>query len=84
MFAGSEKLGQPLPLSNFVADEKSVMPHAPHSYVPAALFAYSAPVNGRSVADSRSTAYWSGESSLRHCAAVFSIFVLTWGKNRDR
>jgi hypothetical protein len=35
--AGSVKLGQPLPDSNFVSDVNSSLPQAAHAYVPSAL-----------------------------------------------
>src|SRR4051794_40180380 len=34
------------------------------------------PVNGGSVAACRRTAYWSGESSSRHCSSVLAIFSM--------
>jgi hypothetical protein len=46
---GSQKLGQPVPESNFVFELKSLFPHAAHIYVPLFLFLRYFPVNAGSV-----------------------------------
>jgi hypothetical protein len=48
-FIGSVKLGQPVPESNLVSDEKSSASHPAQTYVPSSLVWTSSPVNGRSV-----------------------------------
>ena len=54
---GAQKLGQPVPLSNFVADEKLSRPQPAHANVPRRFSCSSGLVNGRSVDSWRSTAY---------------------------
>jgi len=69
----SKKLGQPDPDSNFVSDEKSGVPHAAHTYVPASLFSSSSPVNGASVPFSRRILYCSGVSRFSQSASDMSL-----------
>ena len=69
--SGAQKLGQPVPLSNLVVDEKSVEAQPAQANVPRRFSCRSGLVNGRSVASCRSTAYCSGVRSLRHSASVW-------------
>src|ERR1022692_91177 len=78
VFAGSVKLGQPLPESNFASDENSSLPHAAQVYAPCSLLWSNAPVNGASVPARRSTAYCSGVSDCRHCSSDFFISSITF------
>src|SRR3954469_10513074 len=73
--AGSVKLGQPVPESNFASDEKSATPQPAQRYMPSFFVCTYPPVNGGSVPLRRSTSYWAGVSSSRHCLSVLSIFV---------
>src|SRR5262245_38327855 len=68
--SGAQKLGQPVPLSNFVVDEKRSSPHPAHANVPRRFSCRSSLVKGGSVASCRRTSYASGFSSLRHSASV--------------
>src|ERR1700730_16495561 len=68
--SGAQKLGHPVPLSNFVADEKLSSAQPAHANVPRRFSRSSGLENGRSVASRLSTAYWSGGSSFRHSASV--------------
>ena len=52
---GSQKLGHPVPESNFALDEKSASPHPAHANTPRRASSSSAPVNGRSVSACRIT-----------------------------
>src|SRR3954447_24555053 len=74
--AGSVKLGQPVPDSNFASDEKSATPQPAQRYMPSSFVCAYPPVNGGSVPLRRSTSYCAGVSSSRHCLSVLSIFVL--------
>src|ERR1700726_4898630 len=77
VLAGSQKLGHPVPDSNFVFELNSSAPQAAHVYVPSALVWTYFPVNGRSVPFRRRMSYCSGVSSARHSSSVFEILVLT-------
>ena len=68
--AGSVKLGQPVPESNFVSDENSSAPQAAQWYVPLSLEYTYSPLNGRSVPRLRRMSYCSGVSLLRNSASV--------------
>src|SRR4026208_1149179 len=70
--AGEVKLGQPVPESNLVSDEKSAAPHAAQWYMPSSWLWTYLPVNAGSVPLRRNTSYCSGVSSSRHSASVFS------------
>ena len=74
MVPGSQasKLGHPQPESNFWALVNSTWPHPPHVKTPSASTCNSEPVNGASVAASRSTAYRSAGNSARHSSLVLS------------
>src|SRR3954469_26048243 len=77
--AGSVKLGQPVPESNFASDEKSATPQPAQRYMPSFFVCTYPPVNGGSVPLRRSTSYCAGVSSSRHCLSVLSVlsvFVL--------
>src|SRR5260370_36040739 len=70
--SGVKKLGQPVPLSDFVSEAKRGSPHPAHLKTPLRC----SPTRGlgpaRSVPCSRRTWYWAGESCLRHSASVIS------------
>src|SRR5438477_3700062 len=81
---GAQKLGQPVPDSNFVSERKSSCAHPAQTYRPFAwLFQYS-PVKAGSVPALRSTLYWIGVSSpfhseserAFHSASVLAAVVL--------
>ncbi len=67
----AQKLGQPVPLSYLVFDEKSDRRQPTQAKMPARCSFNSGLVNGASVASCRSTAYASGLNSLRHSASVW-------------
>ena len=71
---GSQKLGQPLPESNFLSEVKSGALQAPQWYMPSSWLSTSAPVKARSVPFSRMTWNCSGVRSSRHSASVLWIF----------
>ena len=75
--AGSVKLGQPVPESNFVSDENSSAPQPAQRNVPSSWLSQYLPVKARSVAPLRSTSYCSGVSSSRHWASVFFSVSMT-------
>src|SRR5215213_10067512 len=74
--AGALKLGQPHPESNFASELNSSLPQAAHLYVPLSFVKLYSPVNGRSVAFRRATAYCSGVSSRLHSSSVLVTFLL--------
>jgi hypothetical protein len=67
---GAQKLGQPVPLSNFVFDENSGRSHPTQAKSPARPSCRRGLVNGPSVPSCRSTAYWSAVRSFYHSASV--------------
>src|SRR5262249_43846444 len=69
--AGSVKLGQPVPDSNFVSELNSSAPQAAHRYMPSSWQSQYSPVNAGSVPAWRSTWYCAGVSSCCHCSSVF-------------
>src|SRR5262245_9593502 len=69
--SGAQKLGQPVPLSNFVVEEKRSRSQPAQAKLPRRSSCSRGLVNARSVALSRSTAYWSGVSSLRHSSSLW-------------
>src|SRR3954471_6246071 len=75
--AGSVKLGQPVPESNFVPELNSSLPHAAQRYIPSSFECTYLPVNGGSVPCRRIPSYSSGVSSWRHSSSVFSTLVLS-------
>ena len=68
--SGTQKLGQPVPLSNFELDENSGRRHPAHANVPRRFSWSSGLLNGGSVSSRRRTANWSGVRSFRHSASV--------------
>src|SRR4051812_9342307 len=75
--AGSVKLGQPGPESNFVLELNSSLPHAAQRYIPSSFECTYFPVKGGSVPCRRITSYSSGVSSWRHSSSDFSTLVLS-------
>src|SRR5262245_26447081 len=71
--SGFQKLGQPVPLSNFVDEEKLSRPQPAQAKLPLRFSFRSGLVNGRSVASFRRTANCSGVKSERHSASVWVI-----------
>src|SRR5579871_1174390 len=72
--AGAQKLGQPVPESNFSSDRNSAVEQHTHRYNPASwLFQYR-PVNARSVPARRATANSSGVRAAFHSASLFIVF----------
>src|SRR5215470_11784424 len=67
---GSLKLGQPVPLSNFVFDTNSGCPQPTQTKVPGRFSWFSAQLPGRSVPCRRITWYCSGVSRRRHSSSV--------------
>src|SRR5690242_14872198 len=67
--AASQKLGQPVPESNFVPDLKRSVPQQTHLYIPTPLWFQYLPVKGRSVAEQRATSYCSALSFFFHSAS---------------
>src|SRR6266542_4489881 len=68
-FSAAQKLGHPVPLSNFVSDEKTGRPQPAHRYTPARCSLFSGLDPARSVSSSRSTSNCCGVSSRRHSAS---------------
>jgi hypothetical protein len=66
----SQKLGHPVPLSNFVVEENRSRSHPAQGNVPARSSCSSGLENGRSVALCRRMANCSGVRSLRHSPSV--------------
>jgi hypothetical protein len=66
---GFQKLGQPVPLSNLVVDEKRSRAQPAQANTPARCSSLSGLVNGVSVPALRRTSYCSGVRSLRHSAS---------------
>src|SRR5215510_2736627 len=69
--SGCQKLGQPVPLSNLVVEEKRSSWQPAQAKMPARFSCSSALLKGGSVALSRSTAYWSGARIACHSASVW-------------
>lgn len=67
--AGSVKLGQPVPESNFASELNSSAPQAAHRNLPWSLVTAYSWLNGGSVPCSRSTRYCSGVSFRRHSSS---------------
>src|ERR1700730_1712470 len=70
---GFQKLGQPVPESNFVAESKSALSQSIQRYKPGACPLSSAPLNAHSVAARRVTSYCSGLNCFFHCSFVLVI-----------
>src|SRR5262249_11912503 len=69
--SGAQKLGQPVPLSNLVVDEKRSSWQPAQPKIPARASCSSTLLKGGSVALSRSTAYWSGARIFCHSASLW-------------
>src|SRR3989344_6053742 len=76
-FAGSVKLGHPVPESNFASEENKTFPHARHVYIPFSFDSAYFPVNGASVPFFRRIAYSSGVRVFFHSSSVRSIFLFS-------
>src|ERR1700719_2820820 len=70
---GFQKLGQPVPESNFVAESKSALSQSIQRYKPGACPLSSAPLNAHSVPARRVTSYCSGLNCFFHCSFVLVI-----------
>ena len=70
---GAQKLGQPVPESNFVSEENNSFPQPAQVYVPFFLCLTYFPVNGCSVPFSLSTLYSAGVRRFLHSSSVFFI-----------
>src|ERR1700730_17961382 len=70
---GAQKLGQPVPDSNFVLESNSAVPQQIHRYNPSAWLLAYLPVNARSVPFRRVTSNCSGVSCAFHSASGFRI-----------
>src|SRR5262245_11463532 len=71
---GAQKLGQPVPESNFVSDANSGAPQHTHLNMPSRFSRLSACENAGSVPCWRVTRYCSGVSSFRHSSSVLMLF----------
>src|SRR5271169_776162 len=71
--SGSQKLGHPVPLSNFVFEEKSGQSQPAQANVPARFSCNNGLVNGGSVPASRNTTYCSAVRRRRHSSGVSVI-----------
>src|SRR5579864_3149182 len=69
---GSQKLGQPVPDSNFVSERKRAVPQQMQRYRPLSCWSQYAPVNARSVPSWRVTVNDSGESCCFHSPSLFT------------
>ena len=67
---GRQKLGQPVPLSNFVVDANSSRPQPAHLKTPSRCSRFKGLVNGRSVACRRRTRNCAADSVRRHSSSV--------------
>src|SRR5687768_5351439 len=65
----AQKLGQPVPESNFVSDLNSPSPQTTHLYMPTPLWSQYLPLNGRSVAEHCVTWYSIGDRRALSCAS---------------
>src|SRR5689334_11130566 len=72
---GFQKLGQPVPDSNFVRESYSAVSQQMQRYRPSAWLSLYAPEYGRSVPSRRVTVYDSSPSCLRHSASSFTTFA---------
>src|SRR5260370_40512394 len=68
--SGAKKLGQPVPLSNFVDDSNSGKPQAAQAYLPARCSLLSGLVPARSVPCLRMTEKVSGGNSFFHSSSA--------------
>jgi hypothetical protein len=67
---GFQKLGQPVPDSNFVFEEKRWLPQQTQTYRPSSLQSQYLPVKAGSVPSFRATENCSGVSRRRHSSAI--------------
>src|SRR4051812_9552938 len=74
---GAQKLGQPVPESNFWSALKSVRPQAAQTNTPFWWTLFSGLVKARSVPSLRSTLYCSGVRIFFHSSSVLTIFSIT-------
>src|SRR5579859_5242956 len=74
---GAQKLGQPVPESNFVSELKSAVSQQIHRNNPLSWTFKSAPVNAISVPALRVISNEAGVSSFRHSASLLTIFGTT-------
>src|SRR6516164_3231693 len=73
---GAEKLGQPVPESNFVSELKSGVPQQAHRNVPSSWRSQYSPVKAGSVPARRVTWNCSGVSCSCHSASDFATFAI--------
>src|SRR5947208_1498660 len=73
------KLGQPVPLSNFIAEVNSGSAHPAQANTPGRFSSLSALENGRSVPSSRRTSYTAGESVRFHSSRDLDRTSLAFG-----
>src|SRR5438067_552331 len=69
---GCQKLGQPVPESNFVWASNRGCPQQTQRYTPSCLLFQYSPVKARSVPFSRVTRYWASDNCCRHSASLFT------------
>src|SRR3954447_23637378 len=74
---GAQKLGQPVPESNFWSSLKSVRPQAAQTNTPFWWMLFNGLVKARSVPSLRSTLYCSGVRIFFHSSSVLTIFSIT-------
>src|SRR6266850_2831591 len=72
---GCQKLGQPVPESNFAAELKSGNSQATHSKMPCSWISLRGLENGASVPFSSVTLYWSGFRIRFHSSLVLVTFL---------
>src|SRR5882757_2664140 len=75
-FTGVQKLGQPVPDSNFASDLNRGAPQPMQWYTPVSLLFQYLPVNAGSVPHCRVTRNCSGVSFSRHSSSVLTTFSL--------
>src|SRR5262252_5490797 len=71
---GCQKLGQPVPDSNFVSELNSALPQQMQRYRPVSWLSQYLPVKAISVPSWRVTSKACGESCCRHSLSVFTVF----------
>src|SRR3989338_9543714 len=81
---GSVKLGQPVPESNLVSEEKSSWPQIAQRNIPRSWLSQYLPVNGASVPPSRATLFNSGSSSLSSFIVFLFLPSPGDGEGRER
>src|SRR6266576_4081289 len=73
---GSQKLGQPVPLSNLVRDSNNGSAQPAQTNVPLRFSSFNGLVNARSVPSSRNTLNCAGVSKTRHSAGVLTTLPM--------